>query len=121
MSEEGWIPYDGKIYVGDVWSWREPAWKPTTRKKSKRVIIGERSILAQLTKVDGDWLEFVLMSCKTKNAETWWKFIPELKADKPLRRHRKTLAKRKPERRPWGDSDGEPARATTVSKFLNKE
>ena len=29
------------------------------------VIIGERRITAQLTKCDGDWLEFELMECKT--------------------------------------------------------
>jgi hypothetical protein len=113
------MPYDGKIYVSDVWGWLEPVWKPKARKKSKPVIIGERKVVAQLVKVDGDWLEFTLISSTTKNAETWWKYIPELKAGEPLRRHRKTLLKRKPERRPWGESDGEPARAVTVSKFLN--
>ena len=119
MPQKGWIAYDGKINVGDVWRWSEPAWKPKGRKKSKPVMMGERRIIAQLVKVDGDWLEFALMSCETKNAETWWKTIPELKADKHLRRSRKTLAKRRPERRPWGETDGEPARAVTVSKFLN--
>jgi hypothetical protein len=49
-------------------------------------MICERLILAQLVKVDGDWLEFALMSCETKNAETWWKNTPELKSDKHLRR-----------------------------------
>ena len=37
------------------------------------VIIDERRITAQLTKCDGDWLEFELMECKTTNAELWWK------------------------------------------------
>jgi len=118
MSHENWIPYDGKLNSGDVWRWREPVWHKA-QKKSKAVIIGERLMLAQLLKVDGDWLEFKLMKCETKNAETWWKPIPELKDDKPLRRKRATLVRRKPDRRPWATSDGEPARAVTVSKYLN--
>jgi hypothetical protein len=60
------------------------------------VMICERLILAQLVKVDGDWLEFALMSCETKNGETWWKNIPELKANKHLRRSCQTLVTRKP-------------------------
>lgn len=46
--------------------------------------------------------------------------IPDLKADKPLRRKRETLLKRKPERRPWATEDGEPPRSVTVSKYLNQ-
>jgi hypothetical protein len=45
--------------------------------------------------------------------------IPDLKADKPLRREREKLLKRKPERRPWATEDGEPARSVTVGKYLN--
>ena len=118
MSHEDWIPYDGKINVGDVWGWVEPVWHKAN-KSSKPVVIGERDMLAQLLKVDGAWLEFKLIRCTTKNAETWWKHIPELKADKPVRRKRETLVKRKPRRRPWISADGEPARAVTVSKYLN--
>jgi hypothetical protein len=82
-------------------------------------MIGERFITAQLIKCDGDWLEFTLMSCETTNAELWWKRIPELKADKPLRRSLRALVKRDPERRPWGGKDGEAARAITASRFLS--
>jgi hypothetical protein len=59
------------------------------------------------------------MSSETTNAELWWKAIPELKADKPLRKQRTALAKRHVERRPWGSADGEPARSLSGgSKFL---
>ena len=85
----------------------------------KAVKIGERLIIAQLMGVDGEVLVFSLMSSQTQNAELWWKAIPELKADKPLRKNRATLAKRNPERRPWGSADGEPARSISGgSKFL---
>ena len=114
-----WIPCNGKFTPSDVCRWREPVWKPKARKTSKPVVIGERLITAQLTHCDGDWLEFTLMSCETTNAELWWKRIPELKTDKPLRRSRKSLAKRNPERRPWGGKDGEGARAITASRFLS--
>ena len=88
-----WIPCNGKFVVSDVCRWREPVWKPRARKSSKAVVIGERLITAQLTRCDGDWLEFELMSCHTTNAETWWKRIPELKANKPLQIKRAALAK----------------------------
>src|ERR1051326_3030000 len=102
-----WIPCKNDYKVGDVLRWREVVWKPKARKSSKPVMIGERLITAQLAHCDGEWLEFILKSCETKNAETWWKPIPELKADKPLKRRRGPLSKRNPERRPWGGKDGE--------------
>jgi CRISPR/Cas system-associated endonuclease Cas1 len=115
-----WMPFHGRFVVGDVYRWKEPVWKQKARKTSKAVKIGERQIVAQLTGVDGDLLVFSLMSCETKNAELWWKAIPELKSDKPLRKNRSTLAKRKPERRPWGSADGEPARSLSGgSRFLS--
>jgi hypothetical protein len=117
-DDEKWIPCDGKFTPSDVWRWRQPAWKPKARKSSKAVIIGERRITAQLTKCDGDWLEFELLECRTTNAELWWKRIPELKADKPLRIRRSELIKRRPERRPWGGKDGEAARIITASRFV---
>lgn len=113
-----WMPCDGHFTPSDVCRWREPVWKPKARKTSKHVKIGERFITAQLTKIEGDWLEFALMSCETTNAELWWKKIPDLKADKPFRRSRRALMKKHPERRPWGSKDGEAARAITTSRFL---
>jgi hypothetical protein len=113
-----WMPCDGKFVESDVLRWREPVWKPKRGKTAKPVLIGERLITAQLLREDGGWLEFALLSCETKNAETWWKKIPELKPDKPLRRSRAALLKRNPERRPWGAKDGEAARVLAASRFL---
>jgi hypothetical protein len=112
------MPWDGTLAVHDVLRWREPVWKPKGRKKSKPVVIGERLLTAELKSCDGDWLEFKLMDSVTTNAELWWKRIPELKSDKPLRRKRSTLMKRKPERLPWGGTDGEDVRPRTMSRFL---
>jgi hypothetical protein len=114
-----WMPFTGRFVVGDVYRWNEPVWKPKARKTSKAVKIGDRNLTGQLIGEDGEVLVFALMSSKTTNAELWWKTIPELKADKPLRKHRAALAKRKPERRPWGSADGEPARSISGgSRFL---
>lgn len=114
-----WIPCKGDYRVGDILRWREAVWKPKARRNSRTVMIGERLITARLTQCDGDWLEFALKSSETKNAETWWKPIPELKTDKPLKRRRGALSKKNPERRPWGGKDGEAARGIVASKFLN--
>ena len=117
-----WIACEDDYRVGDIVRWREPVWKPKARKTSKAVVIGERLITAQVTHCDGEWLEFAVKSCETKNAETWWKTIPELKADKPLKRKRGPLGKKNPERQPWIGKDGEAARAAVVvgsSKFRN--
>jgi hypothetical protein len=113
-----WFSCTGSFTDGDVYQWREPVWKPRARKTSKPVRIGERHITAQLDRHDGDWLFFTLMDCKTKNAETWWKNIPELKKGETLRRSRRALMKKNPERRAWGTEDGESARAITSSKYL---
>ena len=114
-----WIPCGADYRVGDVLRWREAVWKPKARKNSKPVMIGERLITAQLVHCDGEWLELMLKSCETTNAETWWKRIPPLKTGEPLKRRRGPLAKRNPERRPWGGKDGEAARGIVASKFLN--
>ena len=114
-----WIPCDGTFIESDVYHWQQPAWKPKARKTSKSVIIGQRDITAQFTKSDGDWLEFELMKCKTTNAELWWKTIPELKADKPLRIKRTDFVKRRPKRKRWGGKDGEAARMILASRFLS--
>lgn len=106
------------IIAHDVIRWRERVWKPKARKNSRAVAIGERFITAEVLRCDGDWIELALKSCETTNAETWWKRIPELKADKPLRRRRSTIEKGNPQRRPWGGADGEAARAISASKFL---
>lgn len=118
MKTRDWIPCDGTFIESDVLRWREPAWKPKARKNSKPVMIGERLITAQLVKRDGDWLEFTLISCETKNAETWWKKIPELDPTKPLRRRASALVKKKPERHRWPGKDGEPARTLLTSVFF---
>jgi hypothetical protein len=114
-----WMPFGGRFVIGDVYRWHQPAWKPKGRRKSKSRRIGDREIIAQLIGVEGDILIFKLMSCKTKNDEDWWRPIAELKADEPLRKYRASLAKLKPDRRPWGTADGEPARLNSGgSKFL---
>ena len=115
-----WIPCKDDYRVGDVVRWREPIWKPKARKNSRGVVIGENLITAEVVRCDGEWIEFALMSCETTRAEAWWKPIPALKADKPLKRRRGPLGKRNPERRPWGGKDGEAARGIVAfaSKFL---
>lgn len=112
MSELEWIPCEDDYRIGDVVRWREPAWKPRARKGTPP--IGERLITAQVTRCDTEWVEFALKSCVTTNAEGWWRPIPELKADKPLKKRRGPLGKKKPERKPWGGKDGEAARAEVV-------
>lgn len=87
-------------------------------------MIGHRTITAQVASVEGDWLHLTLKSSETTNAEDWWKKIPDLKTGAPLRRQRAALAKKDPERRPWGGADGEEARrkisapTVPVSRFL---
>ena len=117
-----WIPCRDDYRVGDVLRWREAVWKPKARKNSRSVVIGERLITAQVLKCDGDCIEFTLKNCETTNAETWWKPIPALKSDKPLKLRRGPLGKRNPERRPWGGKDGEAARgavAGKISRFMS--
>jgi hypothetical protein len=114
-----WMPFGGRFVVGDVYRWHQPAWKRKARKTSKSVKMGVREIIAQLIGIEGELLIFKLMSCRTTNDEGWWRPIPEFKADEPLRKYRAALAKLKPDRRPWGSADGEPARSISGgSRFL---
>jgi hypothetical protein len=60
------------------------------------------------------------MECKTTNAELWWKRIPELKADKPLRIRRSELMKRRPERGKHWHQPGVSSRNGTIHKMKRR-
>ncbi len=113
-----WMPCNGSFVAGDVIRWREPVWGRRRAGKKKAPPIGEMLIVAQVVECGAEWVWLSLQSSKTKNAETWWKKIPELKEGATLKRQRATLSKRNAERRSWGGKDGESARTLAASRFL---
>ena len=112
------MPCNGIFTEGDVYKWDEPAWKPRSYKKSKSRAIGEKHIVAQFVRRDGDWLFFTVLESEIEKAENWWKSIPNHKKGETLRRGRRALLKKKPERLKRDSPDGEAALAITSSKYL---
>ena len=113
-----WMPCNGSFTDGDVYKWVEPAWKPRVPKTSKPRTIGKKHIVAQFDRRDGDWLFFTLMECRIEPAKDWWKPIPNHEKGETLRRSRRALMKKSPERLVRETADGESARAITSSKYL---
>jgi hypothetical protein len=59
---EEWIPCGSSFIEADLVRWTEGVWeKPPRRPKGKAVHIGERVVIAQILKLDGDWVEFVVL------------------------------------------------------------
>jgi hypothetical protein len=59
---EEWVPCGSSFIEADLVRWTEGVWeKPPRRPKGKAVHIGERVVIAQILKLDGDWVEFVVL------------------------------------------------------------
>lgn len=111
-----WVPCDQNFIVGDVIRWKEPIWKPFTRRKR---VIGERELIGQVLAEQKDgFVTISIRKCLTKRAEDWARSVPELKTGAEIRRHRAPFGKRTVERYLWGGVDGESARGILTSKFL---
>ena len=88
--------------------------KAAPRPKGKAVHIGERVLIAQILKLDGDWVEFVVLGGSIASEKSGWKVSP-VAAGTEVSRKRQTVEKGKPERLLWSD---ETVRALLVARSL---
>src|SRR5437868_2219088 len=95
-----WVPCDQKFITGDVIRWKEPIWKPHTRKKR---VIGEREIVGQVLRDhENGFVTICVRKCLTKRAEDWALSVPELNTGEEITQRREPFSPRKVERYLWG-------------------
>jgi len=109
----GWVSCGSSFIEADVVRWSEVAWqKPRWGSKSKAVHTGERLVIAEVLRIEGEWLVLLVRDGKVMNEKSGWK-VPTMAAGMEVRRKRSTVEKGRPERLLWSD---ESARALLVSE-----
>src|SRR5574337_869296 len=112
-----WIPCSSGFIEADVIRWSEGVWRKPRRRKGRAVNIGDRVVIAEVIRDDGEWLDLLVRDC-TVMRETHGLQLMMLAKNTEVRRKRHTVEKGKPERLLWSD---ETARALLVSRSLAGE
>jgi hypothetical protein len=113
-----WISCGDGFIEADVIRWREGVWERRSfRRNARAVNVGDRRVTAQvLQEDDEEWVHLVVRRCEMVS-EKFGRKITLLAEDEEIRRRRRTITRREPERLLWSD---ETARGALVSKFLGR-
>ena len=111
-----WIPCGSGFIEADVIRWKEAVWEKRSRRRNDRAVhIGDRVVIAEVMRAEGEWLDLLVRCCSVVSKKFGCK-VPALAQNMPVRRKRHTIEKGNPERLLWSD---ESARALLISKFLS--
>ena len=110
-----WVPCGSGFIEADVIRWSEGVWQKPRRGRGRAVNVGDRVVIAEVIRDDGEWVDLLVRDCTVANEKPGHKVLP-LAKNAAVRRKRHTIEKGKPERLLWSD---ESARALIVSKFLS--
>lgn len=107
-----WIPCGSGFIEADVIRWNEGVWQKPRRRNGRSVKVGDRVVVAEVLRDDGEWLDLLIRDCAVSQEIAG---IPsaQLAKNTEVRRKRHTIEKGKPERLLWSD---ETVRALLVSK-----
>ena len=108
-----WIPCGGGFIEADVVRWTESVWQDLARGPVHAVNTGERLVVAEVLRVDGEWVELLVRDCRVVSEMPGWILEPLANGQK-VRRKRRTIERGKPERLLWSD---EGVRTLLVSRF----
>lgn len=106
-----WIPCGSGFIEADVIRWNEAVWHKLRRGKGRTVNVGNRMVIAEVIRDEGEWVDLLVRDCIVLGETTSRKVAP-LPKNQGVRRKRRTIEKAKPERLLWSD---ETARAVLVS------
>ncbi len=112
-----WVRCSSGFIEADVIRWRESVWQKPRRNRGRAVNIGDRVVIAEVIRDDGEWVDLLVRDC-TVASETTRHHVAPLAKNAPVRRKRHTIEKGNPERLLWSD---ETVRAILVSRFLGIE
>jgi hypothetical protein len=112
-----WVHCSSGFIEADVIRWREGIWRKPRRKRGRSTHVGDRVVVAEVIRDDGEWLDLLVRDCsviidKLGNGTA---LLPK---STEIRRKRHTVAKGKPERLLWSD---ETVRAILVSRHLGAD
>jgi len=109
-----WILCSSGFIEADVIRWSEGVWRKPRRNRGRAVNIGDRVVIAEVLRDDGEWVDLLVRDCTVTSERSGHPVAP-LAKNAPVRRKRHTIAKGKPERLLWSD---ETVRALLVSRLL---
>lgn len=112
-----WIRCGSGFIEADVIRWTEGVWRKPRRNRGRAVNIGDRVVVAEVIRDDGEWMDLLVRDC-TVARENPGVEIMLLAKDTEVHRKRHTIEKGKPERLLWSD---ETVRALLVSRLLGAE
>ncbi|SRR5258708_6951793 len=112
-----WVATGDHFIEADVIRWTEGVFQARRRKTGKAVKLGERLMIAEVLREDGEWVHLLVRHCELVLIKTGWlpRQIPLLHNGEETKRKRNTIARGKAERLRWSD---ESARSIVASKFL---
>jgi hypothetical protein len=112
-----WVPCSSGFIEADVIHWSEGVWQQPRRKRGRVLNIGDRVVIAEVIRDDGEWVDLLVRDCIIASEKPGRKVLP-LAKNLEVRRKRHTIEKGKPERLLWTD---ETVRALLVSRFLGAD
>jgi hypothetical protein len=88
-----WIPCGSGFIEADVIRWSEGVWeKPRRLRRGVAVNTGERVIIAEVMRVDGEWVDLLIRGCTVASEKAGWKVVP-LATNVQVRRKKRTIEK----------------------------
>lgn len=109
-----WVPCSSGLIEADVIRWSEGIWKQPPRKRGRAVNLGDRLVIAEVIRDDGEWVDLVVHDCTVASEMTRHHVAP-LTTNAAVRRKRHTIEKGSPGRLLWSD---ETVRALLVCRLL---
>jgi hypothetical protein len=85
-----WIPCGAGFIQADVIRWKEAAWKNTKRNKGKGIVLGERTITAEVIRDEDGWLDLLIREYAILNEKPGRK-VEHLSKGTEIRRKRTTI------------------------------
>ncbi len=107
-----WVRCGSGFIEADVIRWTEGIWRKARRNRGRAVNVGERMVIAEVIRDDGEWVDLLVRDC-TVAKEIPGTQNPLLAKHAEARRKKHTIAKGNPERLLWSD---ETVRALLVSR-----
>lgn len=111
-----WVEAGEHFVEADVIRWKEGVFKPR-RGKGKAAKLGERLVIAEVLRQDGEWVYLLVRHCELVAVATGRlpRQIPLLRTGEETKRKHSTIVRGKAERLLWSE---ESVRVTVSSKFL---
>ena len=114
-----WIPCGNGFIQADVIRWKEGVWeKPSRRRNARAVNVGDRVVIAEVLREDGEeWVHLLVRGCEMVSEKPSRRKVALLPKSQEIRRRRTTIVRGKPDRLSWSD---ETARGALISRFLGR-